>query len=328
MAGVPEVKEMMNRCGALRKPFLFGFDFELKNAFFANDPLTQDGILFRTSMASNYQVNDTHRGAAMAELITEGFISEEEYCRKFKIVHEAIVFGNSYLCNLTVTTPVRLNMSLREVFIQTRSLYGICYHNRFISFSPERFVLISNGEISSNPMKGTIDATLPDAEKRLTGDYKEECEHNTIVDLIRNDLGSVAERIIVRRFKYIDRIKTDRGELLQMSSEISGSLAGDYHSRLGDIIISMLPAGSVSGAPKPSTLKIIRQSEGEKRGFYTGVFGYYDGESLDSAVMIRFIEDTDEGTFYRSGGGITINSRCRDEWSEARHKIYLPLIRR
>jgi para-aminobenzoate synthetase component 1 len=194
-----------------------------------------------------------------------------------------------------------------------------------MSFSPERFVLIRNGIISSNPMKGTIDAALPDAEKKLTNDYKEDCEHNTIVDLIRNDLGSVAERISVTRFKYLDRVRTDRGVLLQMSSEISGSLAGEYNSRLGEIILSMLPAGSVSGAPKQSTLSIIMHSEGVKRGFYTGVFGYYDGEVLDSAVMIRFIEDTDDGAFYRSGGGITINSRCRDEWNEARDKIYLPL---
>ena len=325
MAGVSEVKEMMNRYGAQRKPFLFGFDFELKNAFFVTDPLMQDDILFRTPSVSNYSKSDTRHVATLPELITEGFISEEEYGRKFNKVHEAIAFGNSYLCNLTVTTPVRLNMPLREVFIHTKSQYGICYHNKFMSFSPERFVLIHDGVISSNPMKGTIDATLPDAEKKLTDDYKEDCEHNTIVDLIRNDLGSVAERLSVKRFKYLDRVRTDRGVLLQMSSEISGSLAGEYNSRLGDIIVSMLPAGSVSGAPKPSTLSIIMQSEGEERGFYTGVFGYYDGAVLDSAVMIRFIEDTDDGTFYRSGGGITINSRCRDEWNEARDKIYLPL---
>lgn len=325
MAGVSEVKEMMNRYGAQRKPFLFGFDFELKNAFFVTDPLMQDDILFRTPSVSNYLKTDTLHVATLPELITEGFISEEEYGRKFNKVHEAIAFGNSYLCNLTVTTPVRLNMPLREVFIYTKSQYGICYHNRFMSFSPERFVLIHDGIISSNPMKGTIDATLPDAEKKLTDDYKEDCEHNTIVDLIRNDLGTVAERISVKRFKYLDRVRTDRGVLLQMSSEISGSLVGEYNSRLGDIIVSMLPAGSVSGAPKPSTLSIIMQSEGEERGFYTGVFGYYDGAVLDSAVMIRFIEDTDDGTFYRSGGGITINSRCRDEWNEARDKIYLPL---
>lgn len=327
MAGVSEVKEMMNRQGAQRKPFLFGFDFELRHAFFVADPLMQDGILFRTPLARNYLTRDTPLRPSMPELIIEAFISEEEYCRKFNMVHEAIAFGSSYLCNLTVATPVRLNMPVREAFIYTESQYGICYHSKFISFSPERFVMIRNGVISSNPMKGTIDASLPGAEKRLTGDYKEDCEHNTIVDLIRNDLGSVAERIRVKRFKYIDRVKTDRGELLQMSSEISGSLAGDYHNRLGDIIISMLPAGSVSGAPKPSTLTIIKQCEEDKRGYYTGVFGYYDGEVLDSAVMIRFIEETDEGTFYRSGGGITINSRCRSEWAEARDKIYLPLIR-
>ena len=116
---------------------------------------------------------------------------------------------------------------------------------------------VDEGVISSYPMKGTIDASVPDAGRVILEDYKERSEHNTIVDLIRNDLNRVAERVDVRRFRYIDRLRVSRGEILQVSSEVTGRLTGDYYSRLGEVVFGMLPAGSISGAPKPSTLRII-----------------------------------------------------------------------
>ena len=167
-------------------------------------------------------------------------------------------------------------------------------------------------------------ASVPDAERVILEDYKERSEHNTIVDLIRNDLNRVAERVDVKRFRYIDRLRVSRGEILQVSSEVTGRLTGDYYSRLGEIVFGMLPAGSISGAPKPSTLRIITQAERERRGFYTGVFGYFDGKKLDSAVMIRYIEVRDGRYYFRSGGGITINSDCRAEYEEVLAKVYLP----
>lgn len=161
---------------------------------------------------------------------------------------------------------------------------------------------VDEGVISSYPMKGTIDASVPDAGRVILEDYKERSEHNTIVDLIRNDLNRVAERVDVRRFRYIDRLRVSRGEILQVSSEVTGRLTGDYYSRLGEVVFGMLPAGSISGAPKPSTLRIIARAEGERRGFYTGVFGYFDGKRLDSAVMIRYIEVRDGRYYFRSAG--------------------------
>ena len=77
---------------------------------------------------------------------------------------------------------------------------------------------------------------------------------------------------------------------------------------LGSILLKLLPAGSVSGAPKPKTLEIIKAVEGEVREYYTGVFGYFNGNDLDSGVMIRFIENREGKYFYRSGGGITTQS--------------------
>jgi para-aminobenzoate synthetase component 1 len=174
-------------------------------------------------------------------------------------------------------------------------------------------------------MKGTIDAATPDAEKRLLSSEKELAEHYTIVDLIRNDLNMVARNVRVDRFRYIDRIRTHRHELLQMSSEISGELPPEGMDRIGDILFGMLPAGSVSGAPKRKTLEVIREAERGPRGYYSGIFGIFDGQDLDSCVMIRFIEETPEGLFYRSGGGITARSRFEEEYRELIEKIYVPL---
>jgi len=174
-------------------------------------------------------------------------------------------------------------------------------------------------------MKGTIDAAAPDAKETILSNAKELAEHVTIVDLMRNDLSLVANRVSVVRFRYIDELKTNDKNLLQVSSEIVGELPHDYLSRVGTILANLLPAGSVTGAPKAKTIQIIREAEQEKRGYYTGVFGYFDGAVLESAVMIRFIEREGEKLFYRSGGGITTQSVAINEYQEAIDKIYVPI---
>ena len=225
--------------------------------------------------------------------------------------------------------------------------------NPFVCFSPETFVRIKNGRIYSYPMKGTLDASLPDAEKQLMEDRKEAAEHATIVDLIRNDLSRVAENVRVDKYRYIDVLHTNKGDILQTSSEISGRLPEDYPHHLGEILDAQLPAGSITGAPKDKTMQIIQEAEDYDRGFYTGIMGIYDQGELNSAVMIRFIEEetspvdfeTDgeknfkakegkasEGKepkasrelYFKAGGGITSKSDCQREYEEVIQKIYLP----
>jgi para-aminobenzoate synthetase component 1 len=165
-------------------------------------------------------------------------------------------------------------------------------------------------------MKGTIDASIPNAEQIILNDPKEKAEHATIVDLIRNDLSIVADQVEVVSYRYIDKLSTNKGDLLQVSSKITGQLPENYAQKLGDIIFSLLPAGSISGAPKPKTLEIIEKAEDYKRGFYTGICGWFDGEKLDSAVMIRFIEQQDDKMIFKSGGGITSQSNMEKEYEE------------
>jgi para-aminobenzoate synthetase component 1 len=175
-------------------------------------------------------------------------------------------------------------------------------------------------------MKGTIDARLPDAQNTLTTDPKEINEHNTIVDLIRNDLSKVAKEVQVKRFRYLDKIKTQKNEIYHTSSEIRGKLPPDWKSQLPDLLLSMLPAGSICGAPKAKTVSIIQEVEQDPRGYYTGIFGYFDGEELDSAVNIRFIEEKNNQLLYRSGGGITFLSDMESEYNELIEKIYVPVV--
>jgi len=87
----------------------------------------------------------------------------------------------------------------------------------------------------------------------------------------------------------------------------------------------LLPAGSITGAPKPKTMEIIDQAEGYERGFYTGICGCFDGENLDSAVMIRFIEQEGEQLIFKSGGGITSQSDLNKEYEELIQKVYVPI---
>jgi len=149
--------------------------------------------------------------------------------------------------------------------------------------------------------------------------------HVTIVDLIRNDLGMVADRITVPRYRFLTEVKARGRHLLQLSSEVSGELGADWRNHAGTTLRRLLPAGSVTGAPKKRTGEIIREAEGYERGWYTGVFGIFDGSSLDSAVMIRFVEKTADGRLvYKSGGGITIYSDMESEYAELKAKIYAP----
>jgi len=114
-------------------------------------------------------------------------------------------------------------------------------------------------------------------------------------------LSLVAKQVKVEKLRYVESIKTNNKTLLQVSSKISGILPDNYTENIGTIISKLLPAGSICGAPKKETLKIISRVENYKRGYYTGIMGVFDGQNLDSAVLIRYIENNNENLIYKSG---------------------------
>ncbi|MDR2142206.1 MAG: aminodeoxychorismate synthase component I [Deltaproteobacteria bacterium] len=314
------VRQEMNRLGRAGRPFLFLVDFELTKALLVEDPERQSAIHYQIWGRGNKKAGPPPRleGAHFAARP----LSLAEYAPRFQTVMAGLARGDSYLVNLTVATPLETSLGLEEIFAASSALYQLYVPGHFACFSPERFVRAHEGLISTCPMKGTINADIPNAEKVILEDFKETAEHATIVDLLRNDLSLSAQEVRVSRYRYIDRIRSRQREILQVSSEIIGRLPPDYPSQLGDIIFKMLPAGSCSGAPKAKTLEIIRRAEPGPRGFYTGVFGVFDGQSLDSGVLIRFIERTESGLVFRSGGGITAYSDLASEYQEVLEKIY------
>ncbi|EDN66277.1 para-aminobenzoate synthase component I [Beggiatoa sp. PS] len=232
--------------------------------------------------------------------------------------------GNTYLLNLTFPTEIEVKASLREIFLASSAKFKLYFKDQFVTFSPERFIKIEDNLIKTYPMKGTIDAHLPNARQKILADEKEMAEHTMVVDLLRNDLSMVAKKVRVNQFRYLEKIQAGPKELLQVSSEIAGVLENTWHNRIGHLLFSLLPAGSISGAPKIKTIEIIKSVENYPRGFFSGIFGYFDGKKLDSAVMIRFIEKSGEQLIYKSGGGITIDSDVTREYEEMLEKVYIP----
>lgn len=319
-----KAEQIMNELGAQRRPFLFILDFELNKPFvIALNEVNNCDIKFKFGDIKNYKIS---RSKILPNLIFERKpIDYANYNDAFDFVLGQLKYGNSFLTNLTFPTEIYTNYTLNDIFYTSRAKYKLFFKNEFVVFSPETFVKINDGVISSFPMKGTIEANIPNAEKKLMEDEKEVAEHYTIVDLIRNDLSIVAKKVKVKSFRYLETIKTNTKTLLQTSTEIEGVLPENYHTNIGHIIFSLLPAGSISGAPKKKTVEIIRDAEKQDRGYYTGVMGIFDGKNLDSAVMIRYIEKKDQQILYRSGCGITAQSDCMIEFQEMIDKVYVPI---
>jgi para-aminobenzoate synthetase component 1 len=318
------MKNKMNNYGKEGIPFLFILDFALnKPRLIPFEKLEDENILFNIQGVTNIKTDYIPAGIFR---LTPEVIDFKTYNKAYNMVQAEIKAGNTYLLNLSFETRLKEDISLFDIFLNSKAKYKLLYKNKFVVFSPESFVTIRDGKISAFPMKGTIDAGRKDALKIIKSDLKESAEHATIVDLLRNDLSRVSHEVKVKKYRYIDEIKSGNKHLLQVSSEITAQLAPDYKNYIGDIMYSLLPAGSVSGAPKKKTVEIISKIENYDRGYYTGVFGHYDGKgNLDSGVMIRFIERKKDGLYYKSGGGITFMSSAPSEYQELIDKIYVPI---
>lgn len=318
--------EKLNQWGKEQTPFFFLIDFEMQKPLaYPLSDLPED-VFFE--VPGRKQLPAYSNGLPPSIVFDRELVDYDRYQRAFDLVMTHLKHGDTYLLNLTLPSKINANINLKQIFEHSQSLFRLLYKDEFVCFSPEIFVRIKEGEISSYPMKGTIDATIENAEQKLMASPKEIAEHNTIVDLIRNDLSMVSSKVRVKKFRYIDHLKTHRGELLQASSKIVGKLNPNYPSEIGTILSKLLPAGSVSGAPKQMTLKIISEAEKYKRGYYTGIFGVFDGLNLESAVMIRYIEKQGDELVFKSGGGITALSNIEEEYQELCDKVYVPIIRK
>jgi para-aminobenzoate synthetase component 1 len=316
--------EKANYYGAGHTPFIFIIDFELqKPLLFTLKEAVKQRVYYQVKIFNNINEEVCSQQPPALNIFP---IDYQQYKKAFNLVMENLLSGNTYLLNLTFPTIIETKVTLWDIFFRARATYKLNFKDQFIVFSPECFVKTRGNYIFSYPMKGTIDADLPNAAKQIMENKKEEWEHNTITDLIRNDLAMVSKNVTVIKSRFISEIRTNRKNLLQVSSEIRGELPQDWQHSIGQILATLLPAGSISGAPKQKTVEIIKQAEKINREYFTGIFGLFDGKDIDSAVNIRFIEKTLEGLQFRSGGGITANSNPKDEYIEMLDKVYVPTI--
>jgi para-aminobenzoate synthetase component 1 len=312
-----EVSDQMDTWGMLGIPFQFFINYDGTRAWAGTK---QDA----ENLGIHIQIRQKPSGRSQPVHLVKSPISLETYRYKFEYVQQELKKGNSFLVNLTAETPIQVDVPLQIIFNQAHAAYKMNCADQFIVFSPECFIQIKDQKIFSFPMKGTSSVRLNPSTDNLLSDQKEQAEHATIVDLIRNDLSRVAFPIQVDSYKYTEQVKTNEGDLWQMSSQISGDILPELRGKIGSILSALLPAGSITGAPKPSTMQIIANAEQYDRGFYTGVMGEFDGKNVDSGVMIRFIEDKSGQMIFKSGGGITVFSELDKEYEELIQKVYLP----
>ena len=324
-----KIRYKLDEYGKQKTPILFILDFKAENSFIY--PLNQipSNILYQFDNKTNFTISQP-KLTQIDNIYNKIGIPYTQYQFFFNQVQNEIKEGNCYFLNLTFPTKVNIIMSLDDIFRVAKSKFKLLIGDFFVCFSPERFVKIKGNKIFTYPIKGTIDASIKNAENKLLNNIKEHAEHVMIVDLLRNDLGKIGTDVKVNYFRKVETIYTGEKNLLHTSSEIEATLEENWADRLGTILSDLLPAGSISGTPKQKTLEIIdsieQQYHGYKRGFFCGICGYFDGKRLDSFVMIRFLEKQNRELIYKSGGGITADSEIKSEYKELLDKVYVPIF--
>lgn len=310
----------LNEFGENKTPCLFICDFDAnRNIVLPVDELITNNIYFNFEGFGN--LTETCSAKILLEPEELNFAL---YQTAFNQVMAEIQNGNTFLINLTFEILLKNKDTLLKIYQSAKARYKILFQDHWCCFSPEPFIKTQGQKISTFPMKGTTLSDTADNLHKLHSNTKETDEHATIVDLMRSDLSRIAREVQLEEFRFAEKLSAPDSAHFQTSSKISGVLDSDWRSNLGSILFTLLPAGSVSGAPKIKTVEIIKHVERYDRGFYTGVAGYFDGENLNSAVLIRFIQKRNNSLYFKAGGGITSQSTASEEYREILRKIYIP----
>ena len=255
-----------------------------------------------------------------------------DYLRTIDAIKEEIRRGNTYQTNLTrrIEADLPPGISQAEIFRRLRSRHPAPFSSYIrragstvISASPERFFKVEKGSISASPIKGTRPRgsdTIEDSRLRneLLSSQKDRAENTMIVDLLRNDLGRVCEfgSVTVETLCEIE----EHPSLFHLVSTITGKLRKNL--KFGEILKALFPCGSITGAPKLSTMRIIDRLEPTPRGLSMGAIGYVIpssfglGETIDLSVAIRTMVVRNGTAAFNVGGGIVIDSDPEKEWDE------------
>lgn len=257
--------------------------------------------------------------------------SKSEYLNAFHQVQEYIKAGDCYQINLTQEFTAHVQGSLlsraNDLWELTQAPYaGYLKINDFelLSCSPELFIEFKNNrEIKTRPIKGTMprfDDPQQDqiSKDKLSQSEKDQAENVMIVDLLRNDLSVYAETGSVETTKLFEIESFN--QVHHMVSEITATLKAEINPM--QMLLSALPGGSITGAPKIRAMQIIEELEGAPRGAYCGSLGYFNFDGTGSwNILIRSIQKYQNQLSMWAGGGITIASDAEAEYQECFDKI-------
>ncbi|WP_302783064.1 anthranilate synthase component I [Clostridium saudiense] len=323
-------------------------DLMLFDKVIAFDNYRQKIILIVNIKVENLEVN--YRKAeielkAMADLIINGkkaeerplkiksdyrsYFSKEQYCNMVVKAKEYIKEGDIFQVVLSNKIEAEIEGSILDAYRVLRSTnpspYMFYFYSNDIEISgasPETLVKLENNKLYTFPLAGTRKRGKDEEEdleleKELLADEKELAEHNMLVDLGRNDIGKISEINSVKVDKYMSIEKFSH--VMHIGSKVSGTLRSDKDAL--DAIDSILPAGTLSGAPKLRACEIINELEGNKRGIYGGAIGYIDFTgNLDMCISIRLAFAKNGKVFVRSGAGIVADSVPENEYEECINK--------
>lgn len=278
-------------------------------------------------LIKNYQPKDNPKGRVTSEY--RYLFEKEEYEKKVEIVKEHIREGDIFQLVLSNRIEADYEGSLFDTYRVLRTLNPSPYMFYFSSddiemagASPETLVKVTDGVVHTFPLVGTRPRGKTDEEdkrleKELLSDEKELSEHNMLVDLGRNDLGKICRYGSVNVEKYMEIQRYSH--VMHIGSTVSGEIREDKDAL--DAIEAVLPAGTLSGAPKIRACQIINKLENNKRGIYGGAIGYLDfSGNLDTCIAIRLAFKKNGKVFIRSGAGIVADSIPENEFKECINK--------
>ena len=255
--------------------------------------------------------------------------SKEEYNRKLDKVKKYIYDGDIFQCVFSRRFKGEIEGSLFEPYRNLRSInpspYMYYLKNEELEIagsSPETLCMKDGNIISTYPIAGTRPRgkdTIEDdnLERELLADEKELAEHNMLVDLGRNDVGRVSKFNTVRVLDYMKVLRFSH--VMHIASTVVGEIKEEYSAL--DALKSILPAGTLSGAPKLRAMEIIDELECERRGIYGGALGYIDfRDNMNMCIVIRTIIKKNKNIYLQAGGGIVMDSNNDSEFKETENK--------
>lgn len=257
-------------------------------------------------------------------------LTKKEHKQHVEAVKKEILAGNTFQCEVGFKSEFASQGDALQIYERLRRvnpspfMYYLKFRGvRIIGASPELLFGLRNGEMQTRPLAGTIKRGKTQKEdqklaRQLLNDKKEIAEHNMLVDLHRNDIGRVAEfgtvkvrdLMSVKKFSHVQHISSEIVGIIKRGEDMFSSLAANF------------PTGTLSGAPKIESMKIINRLEKEARGPYGGGVGHFGfNGDCTFAIAIRSLFISGDYAFTQTSGGIVYDSVAEKEYIEIKNKL-------